>query len=60
MKMFFDDSSKGVSGKLHELRMPDNDNITARDWTSLTNTEKMVKAIVVKAQWASKLNAFLD
>ena len=58
--MFFDDSFKGVSGKLHELSGSDKDNTTAIDWTSLTNTEKMVKAIVIKAQWASRLNSFLD
>ncbi len=58
--MFFDDSFKGVSGKLHELSGSDKESITAIDWTSLTNTEKMVKAIVIKAQWASRLNSFLD
>ena len=60
LKMFFDESFKGTSGKLHKLGASDSDNITAIDWTSLTNTEKMVKAIVVKAQWASQLNALLD
>ena len=30
------------------------------DWTCLSNTEKMVKALLLKAQYAAELNETLD
>ena len=30
------------------------------DWSKLSNTEKMVKAILLKAQFAAELNRFFD
>ena len=30
------------------------------DWTKLSNTEKMVKALLLKAQFAAELNDSLD
>ncbi len=30
------------------------------DWSKLSNTEKMVKAMLLKAQFAAELNRFFD
>lgn len=30
------------------------------DWQTLSNTEKMVKAVLLKAQFAAELNRFFD
>ena len=30
------------------------------DWSTLSNTEKMVKAMLLKAQFAAELNRFFD
>ena len=30
------------------------------DWSTLSNTEKMVKALLLKAQFAAELNRFFD
>ena len=30
------------------------------DWSKLSNTEKMVKAMLLKAQFAAELNKFFD
>ena len=35
-------------------------NTNRLDWSKLSNTEKMVKAMLLKAQFAAELNKFFD
>ena len=54
------ESFKNLGSNIYKPSSRETDSISKIDWTSLTNTEKMVKALIIKAQWAAKLNAFLD
>ena len=54
------DSFKGLSNKIYKVGDDEAKNVSDFDWNSLNHTEKLVKALILKAQWAAKLNAFLD
>ena len=54
------DSFKGLGNKIYKVGDDEAKNVSDFDWNSLNNTEKLVKALILKAQWAAKLNAFLD
>ena len=53
------DSFKGLGNKIYKVGDETN-SVSDFDWNSLNNNEKLVKALILKAQWAAKLNAFLD
>ena len=53
------DSFKGLGTKICKVG-DETKSVSDFDWNSLNNNEKLVKALILKAQWAAKLNAFLD
>ena len=53
------DSFKGLGNKIRRVG-DETKSVSDFDWNSLNNNEKLVKALILKAQWAAKLNAFLD
>ena len=53
------DSFKGLGNKICKVG-DETKSVSDFDWNRLNNNEKLVKALIFKAQWAAKLNAFLD
>ena len=54
------DSFKGLGNRIYKAGDGETKIVSDFDWNSLNNNEKLVKALILKAQWAAKLNAFLD
>ena len=54
------DSFKGLGNRPYSVRYDETQRVSDIDWDNLNNTEKMVKALILKAKWAAKLNSFLE